>query len=100
MTPLKSRMSNLVHNTFRKKDGSERYTYIKVTRRKGVFTYDINCCEDGIYTADDICKMMKFLIDSTFFSVWQMSAPSGYRNSIEDELWPVSWLSFLLLICE
>ena len=32
---LKSRISNLVHNAFRKKDGSVRYTHIKVTRAKG-----------------------------------------------------------------
>ena len=39
---LKSRISNLVHNTFRKKDGSVRYTHIKVTTAKGYFTHDIN----------------------------------------------------------
>ena len=39
---LKSRISNLVHNAFRKKDGSVRYTHIKVTREKGYFTHDIN----------------------------------------------------------
>ena len=32
---LKSKINNLVHNAFRKKDGSIRYTYIKVTRSKG-----------------------------------------------------------------
>ena len=35
---LKSRISNLVHNAFRKIDGSVRYTHIKVTRTNG---YDI-----------------------------------------------------------
>ena len=34
---LKSRISNLVHNAFRKKDGSVRYTHIKVTESKRVF---------------------------------------------------------------
>ena len=29
---LKSRISNLVHNAFRKKDGSLRYAHVKVTR--------------------------------------------------------------------
>ena len=39
---LKSRISNLVHNAFRKKDESvTRYTHIKVTRSKGYFTHDI-----------------------------------------------------------
>ena len=31
---LKSMISNLVHNAFRKKDGSVRYTHIKITRAK------------------------------------------------------------------
>ena len=39
---LKSMISNLVHNAFRKKDGSVRYTHIKVTRAQGYFTHDIN----------------------------------------------------------
>ena len=60
---LKSRISNLVHNAFRKKDGSVRYTHIKVTREKGYFTHDINGGGDSMYTADNICKMIEFLID-------------------------------------
>ena len=58
---LKSRISNLVHNAFRKKDGSVRYTHIKVTRAKGYFTHDINMGEDNMYTADNIFKMIEFL---------------------------------------
>ena len=58
---LKSRISSLVHNAFRKKDGSVRYTHIKVTREKGYFTYDINGGGDGMYTApDNICKILNF----------------------------------------
>ena len=34
---LKSGISNLVHNAFRKKDGSVRYTHIQVTKAKGYF---------------------------------------------------------------
>ena len=63
---LKSRISNLVNNTFRKKDGSVRYTHIKVTRAKGYFTHDINGGEDKMYTADNICKMIEFLINNIF----------------------------------
>ena len=63
---LKSRISNLVHNTFRKKDGSVRYTHIKVTRAKGYFTHDINGGGDRMYPADNICKMIEFLIDNIF----------------------------------
>ena len=63
---LKSRISNLVHNAFRKKDGSVRYTDIKVTRAQGYFTHGINGGGDNMYTADIICKMIEFLIDNIF----------------------------------
>ena len=63
---LKSRISNLVHNTFRKKDGSVRYTHIKLTRAKGYFTHDINGGRDNMFTADSICEMIEFLIDHIF----------------------------------
>ena len=58
---LKSRISKFVHNAFRKED-----VYIKVTRSKGYFTYDINGGGDNMYTADNICKMIEFLIDNIF----------------------------------
>ena len=46
--------------------GSVRYTHIKVTRAKGYFTHDINGGGDGIYTVDNICKIIEFLIDNIF----------------------------------
>ena len=63
---LKSRISNLVHNAFRKKDGSVRYSHIKVTRAQGYFIHDINGGGNNMYTADNICKMIEFLIDNIF----------------------------------
>ena len=63
---FKTRISNLVHNAFRKKNGSVRYTHIKVTRAKGYFIHDINGGGDKMYTADNICKIIEFLIDSIF----------------------------------
>ena len=63
---LKSRISDLVHNASRKKDGSVRYTHSKVTRAQGHFTHDINGSGDNMYTADNICKMIEFLIDNIF----------------------------------
>ena len=63
---LKSRISNLVHNAFRKKDGSVRYTHIKVTRAQGYFTHDVNGGGNNMYTADTICKIIQFLIDNIF----------------------------------
>ena len=49
---LKFRISNLAHNAFRKKDGSVRYTHIKVTRAQGYFTHDINGSGDNMYTSN------------------------------------------------
>ena len=66
MIYLKSRASKFVHNAFRKKDGSVRYTHIKVTRAKGYFTHDINGTGDRMYHAGNICKMIAFLIDNIF----------------------------------
>ena len=54
---LKSRISNLVHNPFRKKDGSLRYTHNKVARSKGYFIHDINGGGDNMYTADNVCSL-------------------------------------------
>ena len=50
----------------RKKDGSVRYTHIKLTRAKGYFTHDINGARDNMFTADSICEMIEFLIDNIF----------------------------------
>ena len=38
----------------------------EVTRAKGYFTHDINGGGDNMYTADNICKMIEFLIDNIF----------------------------------
>ena len=66
---LKSGISNLVHNAFRRTDGSLRYTHIKVTMAKGYFIHDINGGDgDNMYTTDNICKMIEFLIGNIF--VW------------------------------
>ena len=48
-------------DAFRKKDGSVRYTHIKLTRAKGYFTHDINGGGDNMFTADSICEMIEFL---------------------------------------
>ena len=63
---LKSKISNLAHNAFGKKDGSVRYTHIKVTRAQGYFTHDKNGGGDNMYTSDNICKMIEVLIDNIF----------------------------------
>ena len=63
---LKSRISKLALNAFRRKGRSVRYTHIKFTRSKGYFTHDINGGGYNMYTADNICRMIEFLIDNTF----------------------------------
>ena len=49
-----------------RKKGSVRYTHIKVTRAQGYCTHDINGSRDNMYTADNICKIIEFLIDYIF----------------------------------
>ena len=63
---LKSRISNLVYNASRKKDGCVKYTHIKVTRAKGYFTHNKNEGGDNMYTTYNICKMTEFFIDNIF----------------------------------
>ena len=63
---MKSTISSLVHNAFRKTDGSVRYSHIEVTRSKGYFTHDVNGGESNMYTSDNICDMIEFLIDNIF----------------------------------
>ena len=43
---------------------SVRYNHIKVTRSKAYFTHYINGGGDSMYTADNICKIIEFLIDN------------------------------------
>ena len=57
---LKSRISYLLHNDFRRKGESVRYTHINVTRSKGYFTHDINGGGDNICTANNIRRMTEF----------------------------------------
>ena len=63
---LKSRKRDPAHDAFRKKDGSVRCNHIKVTRSKGYFTQYINGGGESTYTADNICKMIEFVIDNIF----------------------------------
>ena len=62
---LKSRITALMHNSFKRRNGSNRYTHIKITR-KGYFIETINRVGDNLYTADQICRMVEFLIDNIF----------------------------------
>ena len=62
---LKSRMNSIINNAFKYKNGATRYTHIKVGRKKSYFTSDpLN--GDNKYTANDICKMIEFLVDNIY----------------------------------
>ena len=62
---LKSRVNNVINNAFKHKNGATRYTYIKVGRNKSYFTNDpFN--GDNKYTASDICKRIKCLVDNIY----------------------------------
>ena len=62
---LKSRMNSIIDNAFKHKNGATRYTHIKVCRNKSYFISDpLN--GDNKYTANDICKMIEFLVDNIY----------------------------------
>ena len=62
---LKSRMNNIINNAFKHKNGTTRYTHLKVGRNKSYFIDDpLN--GDNKYTASDICKMIEFLVDNIY----------------------------------
>ena len=62
---LKSRMNNIINNAFEHKNGITRYTHMKVGRNESYFTSDpLN--GDNKYTANDICKMIEFLVDNIY----------------------------------
>ena len=94
---LKSRVSNLVHNAFRKRDRSIRYTHIKVTRSEGYLTHDINSAGDNMYAASNICKMTELLIDNIFCSL-EGVFPSGNWNSSGSRQCSIACWPFPLLI--
>ena len=52
---LKSRISTLIRNSFKKKDGSIRYTYIKVDGRRGYFSNSADSGGNKTFNANQIC---------------------------------------------
>ena len=60
-----TRYTHIINNAFKHKNGATRYTHIKVGRNKSYFTSDpLN--GDNKYTANDICKMIEFLVDNIY----------------------------------
>ena len=62
---LKSRMNSIINNVFEYKNGATQYTHIKVGRNKSYFTSE-HLNGDNKYTVNDICKMIKFLVDNIY----------------------------------
>ena len=62
---LKSLMNSIINNAFKQKNGATRCSHIKVCRNKSYFTSDpLN--GDNKYTANDIYKMIEFLVDNIY----------------------------------
>ena len=64
-TKLKSRLSELIRNEFKCKDGKKRYEYIVVGYDSTYFVKNTSN-EKNKYTEDDIVRMLDFLIDKIF----------------------------------
>ena len=58
-------MNSIITDAFKYKNGATRYTHIRVGRNKSYFTSDPLRC-DNKYTANDICKMIEFLVDNIY----------------------------------
>ena len=59
---LKFRITSLAHNSFKRRDESNRYAQIKITSGKGA----INPGGDNLCNADQVSRMIEFFIDNTF----------------------------------
>ena len=58
-------MNSIINNAFKHKNGATQFTHIKVCRNKSYFTSDpLN--GNKKYTADDICKIIEFLVDNIY----------------------------------
>ena len=59
-----SRIPTLVNNSFKRRDGSNRYIHIKITDGNGYFVDTINPGGDNLYTGDQICGMAEISNDN------------------------------------
>ena len=58
-------MNNIINNAFKHRNGATCYNHIKVGRNKSYFTSD-PLYGDNKYTANNICKMIEFLVDNIY----------------------------------
>ena len=66
-----------------------RYTHIKITSGKGYFIDTINPGGDNLYTADQICRMVEFLIDNILVKFGGCFL-SGHWDSNANKLCPLA----------
>ena len=64
-TELKARLSELIKNAFRCKNGIKRFEYIVVGHESTYFVTNTSNAKNK-YTEDDIVRMLDFLIDNIF----------------------------------
>ena len=63
---LKSRITSLVHNSFKQKDGKIRYSFIKAGKYGNCYFNRKVKEGEGQYSEESICKMIEFLIDNIY----------------------------------
>ena len=64
-TKLKARLSELIKNAFKRKNGKKRYEYIVVGYNSTYFVKNTSNAKNK-YPEDDIVRMLDFLIDNIF----------------------------------
>ena len=85
---LKSRIATHVHNSFKRRDGSNRYIHIKITGGNGYFKDTINLDEDNLYTLHQICGMVEFSIDNINQTQYaEVSNSYTCTQLIQEERW-------------
>ena len=62
---IKARLSELIKNAFKYKNGKKRYEYIVVGNNSTYFVRNTSKAKNK-YTEDDIVRMIDFLIDNIF----------------------------------
>ena len=84
---LRSRMNSIINNAFKHKNGATRYTHIKVCRNKSYFT-NVPPNGENKYTANDICKMIDFLVDNKYVRFGWTAFPTNGWHSYGNKLCP------------
>ena len=79
-----------VHNSFKKKDGSTRYTHLMLDRGRGTSIIPSIAVEKKMYTVDRTCNMVDFLAANIFVKFGGVYISSSYCNPYRNELCSIS----------